>query len=91
MIVALPTESGVSKLKVYGRLEIGDVPRPAAIEKAIPNDIIQRPAISMTIRRIRGFFIAVLYNKTAQKTILHIVPTVLSVFIKKYREDSISL
>ena len=60
MIVAVPTERGVSMLIVYGRLDIGDVPSPALIENAIPIDIIQRPIISTAI-----LFMDMLYRDDA--------------------------
>lgn len=49
IIVAVPTVRGVSMLSVYGRLEIEDVPSPAAIENAIPSDIIHSPMTSTAI------------------------------------------
>lgn len=44
MIVAVPTVSGVNRLKTYGTLEIGEVPRLALIENATPKAMTESPA-----------------------------------------------
>ena len=49
-MVTSPTLRGTSKLTVYGTLEIGEVPRLAAMENATPKAIIQSPAIKTIMR-----------------------------------------
>lgn len=47
MIVVCPTVSPLIRPVTYGRLDIGDVPRAALMEKATPNAIINSPTNSM--------------------------------------------
>lgn len=54
IMVALPTERCVIKLATYGRLEMGEVPREAFIEKATPKDMIIRPIVKKIYRFINS-------------------------------------
>ena len=49
IIVRTPTVSGVNMLTVYGTLDIGEVPRSAAIENATPSAMIHKPMTSTAI------------------------------------------
>lgn len=49
-MVTSPTLRGTNKLTVYGTLEIGEVPRLAAMENATPKAIIQSPVIKTIMR-----------------------------------------
>ena len=61
-MVTTPTDSGVNRLIVYGTLDIGEVPRSAAIENATPRAIIHRPMTRTAIRKTKcSFLICVLF------------------------------
>ncbi|MDY2933492.1 MAG: hypothetical protein SOT05_05330 [Anaerovoracaceae bacterium] len=49
-------------LITYGKLEIGEVPSAARIEKATPNAIIRSPAHKTRYRFIRSEFIIILLH-----------------------------
>ena len=61
IIVSTPTESGVNMLIVYGTLDIGDVPKSAWIENALPKPLSKDLLQAQTVLMPNVLFSSVLF------------------------------